>query len=292
MSELLRRTIGEQVQFETVLAGGLWTTRADAGQLENAILNLAVNARDALPDGGRLTLETANADLDEVYAREHQIAPGPYVMVAVTDTGTGMTPDIVAQVFDPFFTTKEVGKGTGLGLSQVYGFVRQSGGHVRIYSEPNQGTTVKIYLPRLHAEQPVEAPRATSAAVPVAQRPEDLILVVEDEERVRAMSVGALRELGYTVVDAGDGPSALVTLRAHPNVKLLFTDVGMPGMSGRELADRIAAERPDIKVLFTTGYSRNAIVHNGTLDPDVQLLPKPFTVEQLARKVLAVLGDH
>ena len=286
MSELLRRTIGSGVRLETVLAAGLWRVRADAGQLENTILNLAINARDAMPAGGKLTIETANAELDEAQARERDVAPGPYAMVAVSDTGTGMAPDVIARAFEPFFTTKEVGKGTGLGLSQVYGFVKQSSGQVRIYSEAGRGTTIKVYLPRL----PDERPDARFAEAPSAAGSGQVILVAEDDERVRTVSVGALRDLGFTVLEACDGPGALGLLRAHPDVALLFTDVVMPGMTGPELADRVTAERPGVRVLFTTGYARNAIVHQGSLRPDVQLLAKPFTVEQLAHKVRAVLG--
>ncbi len=290
MSDMLRRTIGETVHLETVLAGGLWKTRADAGELENALLNLAVNARDAMQDGGRLTIETANAHLDDAYARDHDIRSGQYVMLAVTDTGTGMTPNVAARAFDPFFTTKGIGKGTGLGLSQCYGFVKQSAGHVKIYTEAGHGTTFRIYLPRLTGEVAAVERRPTpAAAVPAIGRPEEIILVVEDEERVRAVSVDTLRELGFTVIHAANGVGALALLRSHPDIALLFTDVVMPGMSGGELAKAVTAERPDLKVLFATGYTRNAIVHNGALDPGVQLITKPFSVDQLARKVREVL---
>ena len=276
--------------METVLAGGLWRVNADPNQLESAILNLCINSRDAMPDGGQLTIETANAFLDEAYvAGEADILSGQYVMIGVTDTGTGMPPDVVERAFDPFYTTKGVGKGTGLGLSQVYGFVKQSGGHVKIYSEPGHGTTVKIYLPRLSKD-------AISAEAPAAQQrlergaEEEIILVVEDEERVRHMSVDVLRELGYTVVQAEGGPHALEVLAVQPKISLLFTDVVMPGMNGRRLAELAREQRPDLKVLFTTGYTRNAVVHNGVLDSDVAFLAKPFTVEQLARKVREILG--
>ncbi|MCD2317586.1 CHASE3 domain-containing protein [Sphingomonas sp. IC-11] len=296
MSELLRRTLGEHISVETVLAGGLWPTYIDAGQLENAILNLCVNARDAMPDGGKLTIETNNTHLDERYAAEHEeVTPGQYVVLCVTDTGTGMPPHVIERAFDPFYTTKGVGRGTGLGLSQVFGFVKQSGGHIKIYSEPDHGTTVKLYLPRHFGS--VSIPASTDAPghpVPHAQDGE-IILVVEDEERVRHMSVDALRSLGYTVVQASDGEQALAVLAIQPRVDLLFTDIVMPGMNGRQLADAAREQRPDLKVLFTTGYTRNAVVHNGVLDPGVAFISKPFGVDQLALKVRQVLdgmGDN
>jgi signal transduction histidine kinase len=289
MSELLRRTIGESVRFETVLAGGLWPAFIDASQLENALVNLCVNARDAMPDGGRLTIETSNTHLDEAYAADHnEVAAGQYVMVSVTDTGCGMPADVIDRAFDPFYTTKEVGSGTGLGLSQVYGFVKQSGGHVKIYSEPGVGTTVKLYLPRHFGVAEVPGAAADHAELPRANGYET-VLVVEDEERVRLVSVDSLRELGYTVFHA-DGPrQALAMLGEMQRVDLLFTDVIMPDMNGRKLAEAARLERPDLKVLYTTGYTKNAIVHNGMLDHDVAFLPKPFTIAQLAAKVRQVL---
>jgi signal transduction histidine kinase/ActR/RegA family two-component response regulator len=293
MSELLRRTIGEQVAVETVLAGGLWPANIDEGQLENAILNLAVNARDAMPDGGKLTIETNNTHLDDRYAAQHEeVEAGQYIVICVTDTGAGMPPDVVERAFDPFYTTKGVGKGTGLGLSQVFGFVKQSGGHVKIYSEPGEGTTVKLYLPRHFGRTPQgRTDRAGSAPVPRAADGE-IILVVEDEERVRHMSVDALRSLGYTVVQAADGTQALAVLQIQPRVDLLFTDIVMPGMTGRQLADAARETRPELKVLFTTGYTRNAVVHNGVLDPGVAFLSKPFAIDQLAAKVRQVLDGQ
>ncbi|KEZ17509.1 Histidine kinase,histidine kinase,Response regulator receiver domain protein precursor [Sphingobium yanoikuyae] len=293
MSDMLRRTIGERVRVESVLAGGLWRASIDPGQLEAAILNLCVNGRDAMPDGGRLTVETGNAYLDDAYAAAHaEVIPGQYVLVSVTDSGTGMTPDVVERAFDPFFTTKGVGKGTGLGLSQVFGFVRQSHGHVKIYSEPGQGSTIKIYLPR-HYGVPVADPVAPAIALdlPRAQG-DEIILVVEDEDRVRHMSVDSLRELGYTIVQAADGEQALAMLAIEPRVDLLFTDIVMPGINGRILADRARADRPELRVLYTTGYTRNAIVHNGMLDPGVAFLAKPFTMDQLAGKVRQVLDEE
>ena len=293
MSEMLRRTIGEQVAVETVLAGGLWPANIDESQLENAILNLAVNARDAMPGGGKLTVETNNTHLDERYAAQHEeVEPGQYIVICVTDTGTGMPGEVMERAFDPFYTTKDVGKGTGLGLSQVFGFVKQSGGHVKIYSEPGQGTTVKLYLPR-HFGRTAEGSgeRAGAEPVPRAQAGE-IILVVEDEERVRHMSVDALRSLGYTVVQASDGAQALAVLQVQPRIDLLFTDIVMPGMTGRQLADAARETRPELKVLFTTGYTRNAVVHNGVLDPGVAFLSKPFAIDQLAAKVRQVLDGE
>jgi CheY-like chemotaxis protein len=290
MSELLRRTLGEAVGIETVLAGGLWRTMADPNQLESALLNLAVNARDAMPDGGHLTIETANAYLDDAYVAAHpEVLPGQYVLIAVSDTGTGMPADIMERVFEPFFTTKEIGQGTGLGLSQVYGFIKQSNGHVKIYSELGQGTAVKLYLPRLrdHAGE-AEDDKASEEEAQTGSG--ELILVVEDDEVVRSYSVETLRELGYRVLAAANGPAGLEMLVRYPAIRLLFTDVGLPGgMTGRQLADRARALRPGLLVLFTTGYARNAIVHGGILDPGTHLLPKPFTLAALGSKVRAML---
>ncbi len=291
MSDLLGHSIGADVRLETVLAGGLWPVHVDPNQLENVILNLVVNARDAMPDGGRLTIETQNAHLDDRYAATHAgVAAGQYALLAVTDTGSGMPEDVIAKAFDPFFTTKAVGKGTGLGLSQVYGFIKQSNGHVKIYSEPGHGTTIKIYLPRLDAAPEVGAVTAGGSTTTPANGEGATILVVEDEAGVRAFTTEALSELGYTVLAADGGPAALRVLDAHPEIGLLFTDVVMPDMNGRRLADEALARRPDLKVLFTTGYTRNAVVHNGVLDREVALIGKPFTVEALAEKVRTVLG--
>jgi signal transduction histidine kinase/CheY-like chemotaxis protein len=291
MSELLRRTLGENIHVETVLAGGLWRTFADPAQLESAIINLAINARDAMPTGGKLTIETANSDLDERYARAHaEVEPGQYVLISVSDTGIGMAPEVVERAFDPFYTTKRAGKGTGLGLSQVFGFVKQSGGHVKIYSEIGRGTTVKVYLPRhLGAANTTLADEAEKAALPLGT-PDTIVLVVEDEEPVRHMTVDALRELGYTVVQASDGNQALQQVQCQPRIDVMFTDIVMPDMTGRELVDQARKSRPDLKVLYTTGYTRNAVVHNGVLDRDVAFLPKPFTLEQLAAKIRDVLA--
>ena len=289
ISELLRRTLGEGIMIETVLAGGLWRTYADASELENAVVNLAVNARDAMNSAGKLTIETANTHLDDAYARDHaDVVPGQYVVVCVTDTGGGMPQDVVEKAFDPFFTTKSVGKGTGLGLSQVYGFVKQSGGHVKIYSEAGKGTTVKLYMPRWTGADAVPREVVPALPMPIAVEGET-VFVVEDEERVRLVTVDALRDLGYTVFHASDGREALDLLGTMDRVDLLFTDIVMPNMNGRELADAARFHREDIKVLYTTGYTRNAVVHNGMLDADVAFLPKPFTVDALAVKVRQVL---
>jgi PAS domain S-box-containing protein len=287
MSELLRRTLGETIHLETVLAGGLWQVHADANQLENAVVNLAVNARDAMPEGGRLTIETANCHLDDAYAAEHAIPAGQYVMVAVTDTGCGMPPDVVAKAFDPFFTTKGVGKGTGLGLSQVFGFVKQTGGHVKIYSELGQGTSVKIYLPRFYG--PAELPQRSISSNTSLGSNSEVVLIVEDDDQVRELTVEMLLDLGYGVIEARDGVDALRTLDLHPEICLLFTDVVLPGMNGRQLAEEASKKRPGLKVLFTTGYTRNAIVHSGMLDPGVNLLPKPASRDQMAAKIRSVL---
>jgi CheY-like chemotaxis protein len=293
MSELLHRALGEMVRLEIVTSPGLWRVEVDPNQLESSLLNLAVNARDAMPNGGQLAIETANARLDETYAAEHaEVPPGQYVLIAVTDTGSGMSKEVVDRAFEPFYTTKEVGKGTGLGLSMIYGFVKQSGGHVKIYSEEGQGTTVKIYLPRLLSEPSgeEEEPRVT-AGFETSPR-QDTILVVEDDDDVRAYTVDCLRDLGYRVLEAHDGPSALRLLeRQEDPVDLLFTDVVMPGMSGRELADEARKVQPDLRVLFTSGYTRNAIVHAGRLDAGVEMIMKPFTYEALAQKVRDVLDS-
>ncbi|MEN3952636.1 CHASE3 domain-containing protein [Iodidimonas sp. SYSU 1G8] len=290
LSEMLSRTLGEAIRIETVLAGGLWTLHADPGQLESAILNLAVNARDAMPQGGKLTIETANAHLDDLYAAGHVGVPaGQYVMLAITDTGTGMPEEVIARAFDPFFTTKEAGKGTGLGLSQVHGFVYQSGGHVKIYSEAGAGTTVKIYLPRHYGVRDAgRGDKVLPHEVPQGH-PDQIILVVEDDERVRRMSVDALRDLGYTVIHADSAARGLTLLDGNPGIVLLFTDIVMPEINGRQLADMARQRRPGLKVLFTTGYTRNAVVHNGIVDPGVHLIGKPFTLEQLAIKIHEVI---
>ena len=289
MSELVHRALGETVKLEIVTSPGLWRVEADPNQLESAILNLAVNAKDAMPEGGTVTVETANARLDEAYAAEHaEVAPGQYVVIAVTDTGTGMSKETVARVFEPFFTTKEVGRGTGLGLSMVYGFVKQSGGHVKIYSEEGHGTTVKIYLPRLISD--IEDDKDAPQAMLEGSANQETILVVEDDDDVRAYSVECLRELGYRVLEAHDGPAALRLLERQENpINLMFTDVVMPGMTGSELATFAREIQPGLRVLYTSGYTRNAIVHGGRLDEGVEMIGKPFTYATLAQKVADIL---
>ncbi len=288
--DFLHRTLGEAVALETVLAGGLWRAFADPNELENALLNLALNARDAMPNGGKVTIETANAYLDEAYIGSlvEPVAAGQFVMIAVADTGVGMDRTTRERAFDPFFTTKEVGKGTGLGLSQVYGFLRQTGGHVKIYSELGEGTTVKVYLPRHAGEE-----ESVNEQIPIRDVARaigaEAILVVEDDHALRGYTTEILSELGYAVKEARDGASALQVLERN-HIDLLFTDVVMPGgMNGRELADEALRRRPKLKVLFTTGYTRNAIVHHGRLDAGVQMIGKPFSLGELSTKVRALL---
>ena len=292
--EFLRRTLGETVSLETALAAGLWRAHADPHQLENALINLTLNARDAMPEGGKVTIETANCYLDESYVSSipEPVDVGQYVMIAVADTGTGMDPLTVERAFEPFFTTKEVGRGTGLGLSQVYGFVRQSAGHVKVYSELDEGTTVKIYLPRyLGAEEHVEDAEQSQAANGAIGT--ETILVVEDDDALRSYTVETLAELGYRVLPATNGAAALEILDSGNDIDLLFTDVVMPGgLNGRQLADEAVRRRPGLKVLFTTGYTRNAIVHHGRLDPGVEMVGKPFSSDELIRKVRAILDGN
>jgi two-component system NtrC family sensor kinase len=290
MSDLLDRTLGETVAVETVRSAGLWLTEADAPQLEAAILNLAINARDAMADGGKVTIETGNAFLDEFYCQSVEgVKPGQYVMISVTDTGTGMPQGVIDKAFDPFFTTKPAGAGTGLGLSQVYGFIRQSGGHVRIYSEIGEGTTVKIYLPRSFArDKPLAAGKAADDS-PAGKQ--EVVLVVEDDPDVRAYVVETLSALNYSVREAANAEAALSILDDSGTVDLLLTDVVMPGMNGRALAEAAKLRRPGLKVLYMTGYSRNAIVHQGRLDAGVSLMQKPFSQNVLAMRVRTVLEE-
>jgi signal transduction histidine kinase len=290
LDPLLRRTLGEHIEIELIRAAGLWPALVDQGQLENALLNLCLNARDAMPEGGRLTLETANARLDADYAaRNLEVQPGQYVMLAVTDTGQGIAPEHLQRIFEPFFTTKEPGKGTGLGLAMVYGFVKQSGGHVAVYSEPGQGTTVKLYLPRSSTGSGA-ADAAAAAAVPVGGS--ETILLVEDDEAVRQFAAAQLVSFGYRVIEAADGPAALAIVEARDDIDLLFTDVVMPGgMNGRRLAEAVQRLRPGLPVLYTSGYTENAIVHQGRLDSGALLLTKPYLRSELDRMVRAALGD-
>jgi len=290
MSEMLRRILGERIMVETVLGGGVWRALVDGPQFESALLNLAVNGRDAMPDGGRLTIETSNASLDQTYADENiEVTPGQYVMIAVTDTGAGMTEAVMSRAFDPFFTTKSVGSGTGLGLSQVHGFLKQSKGHVKLYSELGVGTTVKLYLPRDLSGGVTEdsVKRSAETAVEAGHT----VLVVEDDEGVRQFAVSALRELGFAVVEADGGQAAMQQLAKHPRVSVLLTDVVMPNMDGRRLVEAALQTRPDLLVLYMTGYTRNAIVHNGMLDSGTRLLTKPFTVDELGRELRAMLRE-
>jgi PAS domain S-box-containing protein len=286
--DFLQRSLGEMVEVQAVGGGGLWHVEADPGQLEAALLNLAVNARDAMPAGGKLTIETSNAFLDHEYCRLHpEVLTGQYVLIAVSDNGVGMSREVVEHAFEPFFTTKAVGQGTGLGLSQVYGFVKQSGGHVKIYSEVGEGTTVKIYLPRLLGGLPVKETVAAGSGV---EGLGETILVVEDDSDVRTYIVEVLRGLSYEVLEAQDADSALAVFeREGVRVNLLLTDVVLPGENGRELARKLRARQPDMKVLFMTGYSRNAIIHQGRVDPGVELLQKPITQADLAARIRDLL---
>ena len=290
MDEMLRRALGGEIEVETVVAGGLWNSLIDPDQLENAVLNLAINARDAMNGEGRLTIEASNAFLDDEYVRQQdQLSPGQYVMVAVTDTGTGIPPDILERVYEPFFTTKAEDKGTGLGLAMVYGFLKQSGGHIKIYSEVGAGTTVKLYFPREIAAEDtlVEAPTGE------VQGGEETVLVVEDDDEVREVAVSMLTEFGYRVVKARDAASALVIVDSGIPIDLIFTDVMMPGRLRSPDFARKAKERlPKVAVLFTSGYTQNAIVHGGRLDPGVELLAKPYTRAALARKIRHVLANQ
>jgi CheY-like chemotaxis protein len=291
MSELLYRSIGETVAIETVFEPELWRVEADPNQLENALLNLAVNARDAMPDGGKLVIETANTVFDPDHPEhESRTLAGEYVVICVSDTGSGMDAATAERAFDPFFTTKEVGKGTGLGLSMVYGFVKQTGGHLKIDSTPGEGTHVKIYLPRHHGEEVDVDIKVAPDAAPQGLNGET-ILVCEDDDDVRAYSAQSLRELGYRVMEAANGQAALGLLEdANGSVDLLFTDIVLPGgMTGAIVAERARAIQPGLKVLFTTGYARDAIVHHGRLDPGVELLSKPFSYADLAARVRDLL---
>ena len=285
-SELLRSTLGERIAIKTTLATGLWRAFVDPNQLENALINLSVNGRDAMPSGGTLTIETSNAYLDKDYAAAHpEVAAGQYVMLAVSDTGTGMSAETVTRAFDPFFTTKPVGQGTGLGLSQVYGFVGQSNGHITLCSELGAGTIVNIYLPRLVGAEETAVREPVAEMAPI----HGTLLVVEDDGDVREYVVTALTRLGYRVLEAGEASAALSIIERHPEVNLLLTDVGLPGLNGRQLAEEVSRRCPEIKVLFISGYARHAIVQNGVLDNGVEILSKPFTVNGLGRKVTQIL---
>jgi signal transduction histidine kinase/CheY-like chemotaxis protein len=290
-AKLLHPTLGEHIQITPLLTPDAWTAMADPNQLSTAVLNLALNARDAMPDGGKLALETGNIYLDESYADMHsEVTVGNHVMIAVSDTGTGISPENLERVFDPFFTTKEIGKGTGLGLSMVFGFVKQSGGHIKIYSEQGHGTTVKIYLPRATGLGQTEAEAAVATAQVEGGR--ETVLVVEDDAMVRKYVLTQVESLGYTTLEAANAAEALTLIDANPTIDLLFTDVIMPGsMNGRQLADEAVRRRPALKTLYTSGYTENAIVHHGRLDSGVLLLAKPYRKAELARMIRMALGS-
>ncbi|HEX8055384.1 MAG TPA: ATP-binding protein [Novosphingobium sp.] len=288
LAELVRRTVGPAIHVETIAASGLWATLVDDNQLENALLNLCINARDAMPDGGTITIETANRWIDARTAAEHRLEPGQYVTICTSDTGTGIEKENIERVFDPFFTTKPIGQGTGLGLSMVYGFARQSHGHVRIYSELGQGTMVCIYLPR-HDGPGEEVPSAASTTVS-APRTGETVLVIDDEPMVRMLMVDALEDLGYACLEASDGPSGLKLLETTPEIALLVTDVGLPGgLNGRQVAEAARALRPGLRILFVTGYAENAVLNHGHIERGMEVLTKPFAVEELGRRVTALM---
>jgi signal transduction histidine kinase/ActR/RegA family two-component response regulator len=289
MEDLVRRTVGPTIEVEVVTAGGLWPSLIDPNQLENALLNLCINARDAMPNGGRLTIETCNRWLDERTAHARDMLQGQYVSLCVSDTGTGMTPEIISRAFDPFFTTKPMGEGTGLGLSMIHGFARQSGGQVRIYSEPGQGSMVCLYLPRHHSTAADDDIEPEPSDVPRAE-PGETVLVVDDEPAVRMLVTEVLEDLRYAAIEAEDGPSGLKILRSKARIDLLISDVGLPaGMNGRQMADAGRVDRPDLKVLFITGYAENAVVGNGHLRPGMHVLTKPFAMDALAARIKDVL---
>jgi len=289
-AKLLHPTLGEHIEITPLLAEDAWTALADPNQLATAVLNLAINARDAMPDGGKLALETSNVFLDENYASMHnEVTPGNYVMIAVSDTGTGIPPALLERVFEPFFTTKEVGRGTGLGLSMVFGFVKQSGGHIKIYSEEGHGTSVKIYLPRATGLQQTAAEAQVAASI---EGGTETVLVVEDDALVRRYVMTQIESLGYTTLEAANASDALCFIDESPAIDLLFTDVIMPGnMNGRQLVDEALKRRPGLKTLFTSGYTENAIVHHGRLDSGVLLLAKPYRKSELARMIRLALAS-
>jgi CheY-like chemotaxis protein len=288
MEDLIRRTVGPDIEVEVVGAGGLWHTRVDGPQLESSLLNLAINARDSMPDGGRITIETANKWLDHRAAKDRELPPGQYVSLCVTDTGAGMSPEVSARAFDPFFTTKPLGQGTGLGLSMVHGFVRQSGGQVRIYSEVGKGTTMCVYLPRFAGDlETVEGARATGGGEAVHG---ETVLVIDDEEIVRELIVDVLEEVGFRVLQAADGASGLKILQSDVRIDLLVTDVGLPGgVNGRQVADAARLSRPDLRVLFITGYAENAVLGNGYLDEGMEVITKPFAMSELVARARDIL---
>jgi CheY-like chemotaxis protein len=283
---LLRRTLGEAIQLEIHSDDELWLTRCDQNQLESALLNLTINARDAMPHGGKVTIETSNAHLENAHeARMRDVEPGDYIAICVTDTGCGMTPEVVSRAFDPFFTTKPIGQGTGLGLSMIYGFTRQSGGYARIQSEVDRGTTVKLYLPRYHGEHEAAQEAASAPVELLPDARQEVVLVVEDEQVVRDLVVDLLSEMGYRPLQAVDGPSGLAILQSDVRIDLLISDVGLPGFNGRQLVDAACVHRPNLKVLFITGYAHDAAISNDLLAPGMQMITKPFALETLATRI-------
>lgn len=285
MEDLISRTVGPAIEIETINAAGLWASLIDPSQLENAVLNLCINARDAMPDGGKITIETANRWMDERTAEQRGLDPGQYISLCVSDTGTGMTPDVIGKAFDPFFTTKPIGQGTGLGLSMIYGFAKQSGGSVSIYSELEQGTTMCVYLPRHHGNAGTDDSESAAEPAPRAEAGET-VLVVDDEPTVRMLVAEVLTDLGYTAIEAVDGASGLKVINSDMRIDLLITDVGLPGgLNGRQVADAVRSVRPDLKVLFITGYAENAVLSHGHLDAGMHVLTKPFAVDALATRI-------
>jgi PAS domain S-box-containing protein len=292
LEDMVQRTVGPTIQLETVLGVGLWTILCDSNQLENALLNLCINARDAMPDGGRLVIETANTAVDQRAGRERDMEPGQYVAVSVTDTGTGMSPDVQSHAFDPFYTTKPKGQGTGLGLSMVYGFAKQSGGQARIYSEVGAGTTVRIYLPRHRGKAQEDSVEPKLPESPKAEAG-GTVLVVDDEPSVRMLVTEILEDLGYSSIEAGDSAAGLTVLRSDARIDLLITDVGLPGgLNGRQMADAAREGRPDLKVLFITGYAENAAISNGHLEPGMHIVTKPFAMDHLAAKIRGIISER
>lgn len=290
---MVRGTIGEGIAVQSIPGDGLWSVHVDPNQLESCLLNLVINARDAMPQGGNVIIETTNAQLDAAYAARHDgVVPGQYVLTAVTDTGTGMAPDVLEHAFEPFFTTKDIGAGSGLGLSQVFGFVKQSGGHLTISSEPGTGTTVKVYLPR-HSGESLRAAEDGEASAPVQDlRGRETVLVVEDEADIRSYASEALKDLGYQVIEAHDASSGLAALDAHPEAALLLTDVVLPGMNGRDLALEARRRRPALRVLYTTGDTSNAITESSVVARDAAVLTKPFRIAALASTVRKALDAN
>jgi CheY-like chemotaxis protein len=288
LEDLLRRTIGETIDLEITAADDLWWTLCDPNQLESALLNLAINARDAMPDGGKLTVTTANARLDSVTADTPALSPGDYICIDVTDSGVGMSAEVAARAFDPFFTTKPIGQGTGLGLSMIYGFARQSNGHTTITSRLGQGTSVRLYLPRHHGDSAAEHAAAVKAAEHAATG--ETVLVVEDEPVVRGVILEILHDQGYRTLEAADGPSGLRILRKDKRIDLLITDVGLPGMNGRQLADQARETRPGLKILFITGYAESVAIADGFLQPGMEMITKPFELDNLSRRIRAMIS--